>query len=302
MKERNKRTMIDDSMDDDLEESMDKAAKKGRGTDDMVGHLTKGEVIIPAQIMADPKNKQMIAELFKSSGGNLDEFTVGHEKNKINPETGQPEFVWWVPYAVAAATAYSVYNVSENRKAAAEARDQARRAQAEAMEQARLARESAAAEAQKSREAAMEAARLAREQSAAESQKNRELQASALEQQKSDAAARLQQTQLTADEQRKLMENLTSQQYQAAEAAKLQLAEQQKQYQEQKTSMEKAAADQAAELEAERRKIAQRESSQMTARRRSGRRALLSEARLTPETGLAGMSMEDQQVTSLRGY
>jgi len=299
MKERSKRTMIDDSMSGDLEGAMDKAAKKGRGTDDMVGHLTKGEVIIPAQIMADPKNKQMIAELFKSSGGNLDEFTVGHEKNKINPETGQPEFVWWVPLAVAAATLYSV---SESRKSAAEARDQARRAQAEAMEQARLARESAAAEAQKSREAAIEAARLAREQSAAESQKNRELQASSLEQQKADAAARLQQTQLTAAEQKKLMENLTSQQYQAAESAKLQLAEQQKQYQEQKTSMEKAAADQAAELEAERRKIAQRESSQMTARRRSGRRALLSEARLTPETGLAGMSMEDQQVTSLRGY
>jgi len=265
MKERNKRTMIEDSMDDDLEESMDKAAKKGRGTDDTVGHLTKGEVIIPAQIMADPKNKQMIAELFKSSGGNLDEFTVGHEKNKINPETGQPEFVWWVPLVAAAAT---VYSVSESRKA----------------------------------DAAIEAARLAREQSATEAQKNRDLQASSLEQQKTDAAARLQQTQLTADEQKKLMENLTAQQSQAAEAAKVQLAEQQKQYQEQKTSMEKAAADQAAALEAERRKIAQRESSQMTARRRSGRRALLSETRLTPETGLAGMGVEDQQITSLRGY
>jgi hypothetical protein len=299
MKERNKRMMIEKSMSGDLEGAMDKAAKKGRGTDDTVGHLTKGEVIIPAQIMSDPKNKQMIADLFKSSGGNLDEFTVGHEKNKINPETGQPEFVWWVPLVAAAAT---VYAVSESRKASAEARDQAKRAQAESMEQARLARETAAAEAQKSREAAIEAARLSREQSATESQKNRELQASSLEQQKSDAAARLQQTQLTADEQRKLMENLTSQQSQAAEAAKVQLAQQQKQYQEQKISMEKAAADQAAELEAERRKIAQRESSQMTARRRSGRRALLSDTRLTPETGLAGMGMEDQQVTSLRGY
>jgi hypothetical protein len=299
MKERNKRMMIEKSMSGDLEGAMDKAAKKGRGTDDTVGHLTKGEVIIPVQIMSDPKNKQMIADLFKSSGGNLDEFTVGHEKNKINPETGQPEFVWWVPLVAAAAT---VYSVSESRKSASEARDQARRAQAESMEQARLARETAAAEAQKSREAAIEAARLSREQSATESQKNRELQASSLEQQKSDAAARLQQTQLTADEQRKLMENLTSQQSQAAEAAKVQLAEQQKQYQEQKISMEKAAADQAAELEAERRKIAQRESSQMTARRRSGRRALLSDTRLTPETGLAGMGVEDQQVTSLRGY
>jgi len=296
---RNKRMMVEKSMNGDLEGAMDKAAQKGRGTDDTVGHLTKGEVIIPAQIMSDPKNKQMIADLFKNSGGNLDEFTVGHEKNKINPETGQPEFVWWVPLVAAAAT---VYAVSESRKSASEARDQAKRAQAESMEQARLARETAAAEAQKSRDTAIEAARLSREQSAAESQKNRDLQSAGLEQQKIDAANRLRQTQLTADEQKKLMENLTTQQTQAAEVAKVQLAEQQKQYQEQKTSMEKAAATQAAELEAERRKIAQRESSQMTARRRSGRRSLLSDTRLTPETGLTDAGMSEQMTTALRGY
>jgi hypothetical protein len=261
--------------------------------------LTKGEVIIPAQIMSDPKNKQMIADLFKNSGGNLDEFTVGHEKNKVNPETGQPEFVWWVPLVAAAAT---VYAVSESRKASAEARDQAKRAQAESMEQARLARENAAAEAQKSRDTAIEAARLSREQSATEAQKNRDVQSAGLEQQKIDAANRLKQTQLTADEQKKLMENLTTQQTQAAEVAKVQLAEQQKQYQEQKISMEKAAADQAAALEAERRKIAQRESSQMTARRRSGRRSLLSDTRLTPETGLTDAGMSEQMTTALRGY
>jgi len=296
---RNKRMMVEKSMNGDLEGAMDKAAKKGRGTDDTVGHLTKGEVIIPAQIMSDPKNKQMIADLFKNSGGNLDEFTVGHEKNKVNPETGQPEFVWWVPLVAAAAT---VYAVSESRKSASEARDQAKRAQADSMEQARLARENAAAEAQKSRDTAIEAARLSREQSATEAQKNRDVQSAGLEQQKIDAANRLRQTQLTADEQKKLMENLTTQQTQAAEVAKVQLAEQQKQYQEQKTSMEKAAATQAAELEAERRKIAQRESSQMTARRRSGRRSLLSDTRLTPETGLTDAGMSEQMTTALRGY
>jgi len=296
---RNKRMMVEKSMNGDLEGAMDKAAKKGRGTDDTVGHLTKGEVIIPAQIMSDPKNKQMIADLFKNSGGNLDEFTVGHEKNKVNPETGQPEFVWWVPLVAAAAT---VYAVSESRKSASEARDQAKRAQADSMEQARLARENAAAEAQKSRDTAIEAARLSREQSATEAQKNRDVQSAGLEQQKIDAANRLKQTQLTADEQKKLMENLTTQQTQAAEVAKVQLAEQQKQYQEQKTSMEKAAATQAAELEAERRKIAQRESSQMTARRRSGRRSLLSDTRLTPETGLTDAGMSEQMTTALRGY
>jgi hypothetical protein len=296
---RNKRMMVEKSMNGDLEGAMEEAAQKGRGTDDTVGHLTKGEVIIPAQIMSDPKNKQMIADLFKNSGGDLDEFTVGHEKNKVNPETGQPEFVWWVPLVAAAAT---VYAVSESRKSASEARDQAKRAQADSMEQARLARENAAAEAQKSRDTAIEAARLSREQSATEAQKNRDVQSAGLEQQKIDAATRLRQTQLTADEQKKLMENLTTQQTQAAEVAKVQLAEQQKQYQEQKISMEKAAADQAAELEAERRKIAQRESSQMTARRRSGRRSLLSDTRLTPETGLTDAGMSEQMTTALRGY
>ena len=107
-------------------------------------------------------------------------------------------------------------------------------------------------------------------------------------------AQRLQQMQLSAQEQQKLMENLTAQQKQAADLAQVQLSQQQKQYAEQKATMEKAAADQAAALEAERRKVAERESAQMTARRRSGRRALLSSARMTPEIGLAGLATTDE--------
>jgi len=83
------------------------------------------------------------------------------------------------------------------------------------------------------------------------------------------------------------MQNLTMQQQQAAETARAQLAEQQKQYAEQRAEMAKQQEAQAKALEEDRRKMAQRESSRLTAARRSGRRALLSEARLSPETGLA---------------
>jgi hypothetical protein len=83
------------------------------------------------------------------------------------------------------------------------------------------------------------------------------------------------------------MTNLTREQQMNAERAKAQLFLQQQQYAEQKLAMEQQAADQRKSLEEERRKIAERESNRFRARRRSGRRALLSEARLNPEVGVA---------------
>lgn len=264
-----------------LQKAMEVAAEKGRGTDDMVGHLTRGEVVIPKQFLeSEPKLRESLARLFKANGGSLDEFTVGHEANKINPTTKQPEFVWWVPLVMAGATIY----------AAETARKSAKAARQQAASDAAAAREQAAAEAQKAREAAAAQAQAAREQ-----------QAEALEQQKSDAAARLEQTRLTAEQQKEMMENLTAQQEAAAEAAKAQLFQQQQQYAEQKAAAEKAAAAQAKALEEERRKTAQRESAQMAARRRSGRRALLSEARLTPETGLAPLEEGGIRMTTRLG-
>jgi len=59
--------------------------------------------------------------------------------------------------------------------------------------------------------------------------------------------------------------------------------------------MERQAREQADSLSAERRKIAERESAALTARRRAGRRSLLSQSRLTPETGLAGVAANDEQ-------
>ena len=69
----------------DMEES-------GRGTDTVMGHLSLGEVVIPRAFLDDPQVMQALKNVFDSTGTNMAEFTVGDKSNKINPETGQPEF------------------------------------------------------------------------------------------------------------------------------------------------------------------------------------------------------------------
>lgn len=64
----------------------------GRATDTVLAHMTLGEVVIPRQIMEDPEAQQMINAVFEAFGANIREFTVGDPANKINPETGYPEF------------------------------------------------------------------------------------------------------------------------------------------------------------------------------------------------------------------
>lgn len=274
-----------------LEKAMDVAASKGRGGDTVVGHLTLGEVIVPKQLInRSPELRDMLKAVFKANGGSMDEFTVGHEMNKINPKTKQPEFAWWdtlletvnkyAPAIGAAGTLYAAYEASK----------QASAARKDAAEQARLAREQASAEAKAARDAASEEARLAREQQQKE-----------IDARKEEAASSLEAARLTAEQQRKLLEDLAAQQADAAETAKAQLYQQQQQYEEQKAAMEKAAADQAKAIQEERRKIAKREAAQMTARRRSGRRSLLSQARLTAETGLAPLGEGDIRMTTSLG-
>lgn len=279
------------------------AAADGRGNDSMMAHVAKGEIVVPVELANNPEMRKALAQGFEALGTTIDHYTVGHEKNSKNPETGEAEFLSLKKFAgtiIGAGIGYALPGVGavagakigagvDVTRAAVDnaklAREQAAQAQATAIEEARKAREQAASEAQKSREA-----------TALEAQKARELQSSALEQQKADAAARLEQTKLSAEQQAKLMQDLTAQQRSAADLAQAQLAQQQKQYEEQKLTMEKQAAEQAAALEEERRKVAQRESAQMTARRRSGRRSLLSEARLNPELGI---TQEEQQKTLL---
>lgn len=64
----------------------------GRGTDSVLGHLSLGEIVIPRAVQDDPEVMAMLATIFEKAGADINEFTVGHEANKINPETGYPEF------------------------------------------------------------------------------------------------------------------------------------------------------------------------------------------------------------------
>lgn len=64
----------------------------GQGTDTVLGHLSLGEVVIPRAFLDDPDVMQMLQALFQQNGADLGEFTVGDPANKINPETGYPEF------------------------------------------------------------------------------------------------------------------------------------------------------------------------------------------------------------------
>ncbi len=64
----------------------------GRATDTVLAHMTLGEVVIPRQFMEDPETADAIQAIFEAYGVNMAEFTVGDPANKINPETGYPEF------------------------------------------------------------------------------------------------------------------------------------------------------------------------------------------------------------------
>jgi hypothetical protein len=73
-------------------EDMEDMEESGRGTDTVMGHLSLGEVVIPRAFLDDPQVMQALKNVFDSTGTNMAEFTVGDKSNKINPETGQPEF------------------------------------------------------------------------------------------------------------------------------------------------------------------------------------------------------------------
>jgi hypothetical protein len=74
------------------ERMLDEVEDAGRDTDTIVGHLTAGEIVIPAQIASQPEVQQILKAIFDGNEVSMDEFTVGHPSNKTNPETGYPEF------------------------------------------------------------------------------------------------------------------------------------------------------------------------------------------------------------------
>ncbi len=68
------------------------AENMGRATDNTIAHVTIGEVVLPLPMLSDPEIGAVIRQAFEAAGIDINEFTVGHPSNKINPETGYPEF------------------------------------------------------------------------------------------------------------------------------------------------------------------------------------------------------------------
>jgi hypothetical protein len=65
---------------------------KGRKGDTVLGHLTKGEIVIPKQFAEDKDFRDVVTAFMRENGVDIDKFVVGNKKNSINPETGNVEF------------------------------------------------------------------------------------------------------------------------------------------------------------------------------------------------------------------
>ena len=70
--------------------------EKGEDSDEIVGHLTMGEVVVPADILKNPQAKKRLQTIFSQYGVDMNRYTVGHPSNQKNEETGYPAF--WNPF------------------------------------------------------------------------------------------------------------------------------------------------------------------------------------------------------------
>lgn len=71
-------------------------ASKGRNGDSLLAHVARGEIVIP-NILLDAEDKalrKIIQAVFKEYGVDPEIYTVGSDKNSVNPETGLIEFGW----------------------------------------------------------------------------------------------------------------------------------------------------------------------------------------------------------------
>jgi hypothetical protein len=71
-------------------EDMEDMAEKGENGDSVMGHLTPGEVVLPVALVQ--KLAEPLKKAFEAANLDMDQYTVGHEKNSINEESGCPEF------------------------------------------------------------------------------------------------------------------------------------------------------------------------------------------------------------------
>ena len=68
--------------------------RAGRGGDTLLAHVTPGEVVVPIELIENEMAMRKLRSLFEKHDVDMDQYTVGHESNSINPETGNPEFGW----------------------------------------------------------------------------------------------------------------------------------------------------------------------------------------------------------------
>ena len=69
-----------------------KLAKKGRGGDTMLGHLSPGEVVVPADVLAQPGVRERLLFGFAGAGLEPGRYTVGGRDDSRNPRTGMREY------------------------------------------------------------------------------------------------------------------------------------------------------------------------------------------------------------------
>ncbi len=91
--------------------SITELAQEGRGGDQIVGHLTPGDVVVPAAIAhKDPAILMRLKKNFEEEGQDYRTHIAGTKYNSINPETGIPEFRfgggWLKPLATAVGFAF----------------------------------------------------------------------------------------------------------------------------------------------------------------------------------------------------
>lgn len=77
----------------DNDRGFEALARKGRGGDTEIGHLTEGELVVPVSILARfPEARDALFDAFREAGIDPDRYIVGSEENSVNPETGTPEY------------------------------------------------------------------------------------------------------------------------------------------------------------------------------------------------------------------
>lgn len=99
----------------DVEDYIVTPEKRSFGEENVIdAHLTNGELVLPEEVFkSSPEFEQGILAGFEADGQDPTQYIVGHPNNRINPETGLPEFWFWVAAAVIGADIVSGGAISD---------------------------------------------------------------------------------------------------------------------------------------------------------------------------------------------